>query len=82
MPSGRIADGVADEGASRSSMFRAAARPSLSSAANNRKMVSEAPNNRGREALARIIPDIAPVSLPRMNLCIWIRAFEGERRGR
>jgi hypothetical protein len=26
------------------------------------EMVSEAPNNRGREALARIIPDIAPVS--------------------
>jgi hypothetical protein len=46
------------------------------------EMVSEAPNNRGREALARIIPDIAPVSLPRMNLCIWIRAVEGERRGR
>jgi hypothetical protein len=46
------------------------------------EMVSEAPNNRGREALARIIPDIAPVSLPRMYLCIWIMVVEGERRGR
>jgi hypothetical protein len=32
--------------------------------------------------LARINPDIALISLPCMNLCIWIRAVEGERRGR
>jgi hypothetical protein len=36
-PSGRIADGVADEGVSQSSMFRAAARPSLSSAARKKR---------------------------------------------
>ena len=36
-PSARIADGVADEGVSRSSMFCTAARPSLSSAARKKR---------------------------------------------